>query len=516
LFYNGGIGTYVRAIDETDAEVGDHANDSCRTTASELRVKIVVEGGNLGFTQRARVEYALGGGMINTDAIDNSAGVDTSDHEVNLKILLEPPVKRGALSFNERNKVLASCEEEVAARVLGHNRDQALSLSLEQRRSRFEAYTYRDLMQAIEERGLVRKGGDDALPSREELSERRSRYPGLTRPELSVVTAYTKINLTARLEHSSLVDDPYLVDRFLRPYFPPSIADRFADEIANHRLRRELVATAIVNELVDVMGSIFIFGMVRDQGVQAADAIRAWIIARDIIDLRGRVDRIREQSYLMSAEAEVSAFLALEHATKSATEWTIRHCEADLPIGAAVEKFSPLFRSLSADFESMPVGTERDRFERIYRELRASVNEEELAHELARLAFADHVLSIIGLSLEHGVEVDKVAQTYFGLGDPIDFATIETALSNLTSEDTWERRAIRALAEELGRCRTELTAHLLTHGDAETAIGHLQNERPREFADAQRLISEAKSIPAISLAALQVVVRSISRLARQS
>ncbi|HXN85375.1 MAG TPA: NAD-glutamate dehydrogenase domain-containing protein [Candidatus Binataceae bacterium] len=515
LFYNGGIGTYVRASDETDAEVGDHANDSCRITASELRVKIVVEGGNLGFTQRARIEYALGGGMINTDAIDNSAGVDTSDHEVNLKILLEPPVKRGALSFKERNKVLASCEEEVAARVLGHNRDQALSLSLEQRRSRFEAYTYRDLMQAIEERGLVRKGGEDALPSREELSERRSRYPGLTRPELSIVTAYTKINLTRRLEDSPLADDPYLVDRFLRPYFPPSILDRFADEIVHHRLRRELIATAIVNELVDVMGSIFIFGMVRDQGVQASDAIRAWIIARDVIDLRGCVDRIRERSYLMSAEAEVSAFLALERATKSASEWATAHCEAELSIGTAVEKFGSLFRSLSADFESMPVGTERDRFERIYRELRASVNEEELAHDLARLAFADHILSIIGLSLAHSVGVHEAAQTYFGLGDAIDFATIEAALANLASEDTWERRAIRALAEELGRCRTELTAYLLVHRDAETAIDHLKNVRPRQFADAQRLIAEVKSVPAISLAALQVVVRSISQLAQQ-
>ena len=381
LFYNGGIGTYVRASDETDAEVGDHANDSCRIAASELRVKIVVEGGNLGFTQRARIEYALNGGMINTDAIDNSAGVDTSDHEVNLKILLEPPVKRGALSFNERNQVLASCEAEVAARVLGHNRDQALSLSLEQRRSRFEAYTYRDLMQAIEERGLVRKGGEDALPSREEFSERRARYPGLTRPELSVVTAYTKINLTRRLEDSPLVDDPYLVDGFLRPYFPASIANRFDDEITRHRLRRELIATAIVNELVDVMGSIFIFGMVRDQGVQAADAIRAWVIAREVIDLRGRADLIRERSYLMSAEAEVSAFLGLERAAKSASEWAIRHCERELSIGGAVEKFGPLFRSLSTDFESMPVGTERERFEHIYRELRASANEEELAHE---------------------------------------------------------------------------------------------------------------------------------------
>ncbi len=174
--------------------------------------------------------------MINTDAIDNSAGVDTSDHEVNLKILLEPPVKRGALPFNARNEVLASLADEVAERVLRDNRDQALSLSLEQRRSAADAYTFCDLMQAIEERGLVRQG-EDSLPTREELSERRSRYAGLTRPELSIVTAFTKINLSRRLETPALVDDAYLVGSPCARS-QPSIVERFSDEVANHRLRQ--------------------------------------------------------------------------------------------------------------------------------------------------------------------------------------------------------------------------------------------------------------------------------------
>ncbi len=317
MLYNGGIGTYVRASDETDADVGDHTNDACRIAAKDLRVKIVVEGGNLGFTARARIEYALGGGMINTDAIDNSAGVDTSDHEVNLKILLEPSVKRGSLPSRERNEVLASCGDEIAERVLRDNRDQALSLSLEQRRSRVDAYTFCDLMAAIEERGLVRQG-EDTLPTREELSERRTRYPGLTRPELSVVTAFTKINLSRRLESAELVDDIYLVDRFLQPYFPPSIVERFSDEVAHHRLRRELIATRLVNELVDIMGSTFIFTMLRDHDVQAPEAIRAWIIAGDILDLHSRAEILRSHAYLMTAEAEVGAFLALAQATRSA------------------------------------------------------------------------------------------------------------------------------------------------------------------------------------------------------
>jgi glutamate dehydrogenase len=515
MFYNGGIGTYVRASDETDADVGDHTNDACRIAGKELRVKIVVEGGNLGFTQRGRIEYALAGGMINTDAIDNSAGVDTSDHEVNLKILLEPAVKRGALPFGERNQVLASCGEEVAERVLRDNRDQALSLSLEQRRSRIDAFTFCDLMQAIEERGLVRQG-EDSLPTREELSARRSLYPGLTRPELAVVTAFTKINLSRRLESAELVDDSYLVDRFLKPYFPPSIVERFADEIAHHRLRREIVATRLVNELVDVMGSTFIFTMVRDRGVQAQEALRAWVIAGDIVDLHTRAENLRANAYLMTAEAEVGAFLALAHATRSASEWALRHCKVDLAIGNAVAKFRPLFQNLSLEFEAMLLATERDRFERIYRDLRATVNEEQLAHGLARLAFADHLLSILGLSLDHDGAVQKTAQAYFGLCEAIDFATLETALSNVSSEDSWERRAARELAEELSDARIRLAEHLLNHPAADGIVEHLREDRPREFADATRLLAELKSVPAPSLAALHVVVRSISRLAEKA
>ena len=194
LLYNGGIGTYVRASNESDAEVGDHANDNVRVAATELRCKVVVEGGNLGFTQRARIEYALGGGRINTDAIDNSAGVDMSDHEVNLKILLAPIVARGELTAVERNRALAAAAEEVAASVLRDNRDQVLSLSLEQLRSRTSVSAFRDQLTAIEQAGIVRRH-DALLPTHEELRDRRARFAGLTRPELAMLTAYTKIDL---------------------------------------------------------------------------------------------------------------------------------------------------------------------------------------------------------------------------------------------------------------------------------------------------------------------------------
>ncbi len=410
LFYNGGIGTYVRATTETDAEVADHANDACRITAPELRAKIVVEGGNLGFTQKGRIEYALKGGRINTDAIDNSAGVDMSDHEVNLKILLEPAVARGELSFVDRNRALAACADEVADRVIADNRDQVLSLSLEQRRSRTLLTEFRDHLQAIEDRGIL-AGMEPAIPPREVLHERHARYPGLTRPELALATAYTKIDLIQRIETTVLVDDSYLVGRFLQPYFPPSLAE-LAD-VGTHRLRHELIATRAVNELVDLAGSTFVFSYVRDRGVAAEDVVRAWIIATDVLSIHERAAELKRNSSTMAADSELGAFLALERACRSATGWALGELEQATSIGAAVTRFKPAFEMLSGEFETMLAGGERDRFERLYRELRVDVLDGELAHGLARLAFADHILSVLSLSFSREIESTKAAHAYF-------------------------------------------------------------------------------------------------------
>ncbi|MGC2304880.1 NAD-glutamate dehydrogenase domain-containing protein, partial [Candidatus Binatus sp.] len=432
LFYNGGIGTYVRATTETDAEVADHANDACRITAPELRAKIVVEGGNLGFTQKGRIEYALNGGRINTDAIDNSAGVDMSDHEVNLKILLEPAVARGELSFDARNRALAACADEVADRVIADNRDQVLSLSIEQLRSRTNLLEFRDHLQAIEDRGIL-TGMAPAIPPHEVLHERHARYPGLTRPELALATAYTKIDLIQRIETTVLVDDSYLVGRFLQPYFPPSLAEHA--DVATHRLRHELIATRAINELVDLAGSTFVFSYVRDRGVAAEDVVRAWIIATDVLSIHERAAELKRDSSTMAAGSELGAFLALERACRSATGWALGELEQATSIGAAVTRFKPAFETLSGEFETMLAEGERDRFERLYRELRVDVLDGELAHGLARLAFADHILSVLSLSFSREIESTKAADAYFKLSGQLNFAMLEEALQSVGTDD---------------------------------------------------------------------------------
>jgi glutamate dehydrogenase len=514
LLYNGGIGTYVRGASETDAEVGDHANDACRITAAELRAKVVVEGGNLGFTQKARIEYALTGGRINTDAIDNSAGVDMSDHEVNLKILLEPAVARGDLKFDERNLVLSSVGGDVADRVIDDNRDQVLSLSLEHARSQRSTSVFYDHLKAIDDRGLLRHH-DPVLPPRDVLEERRARFTGLTRPELAVITAFTKIDLVHELESTALVEDPYLVERFLRPYFPDSIAARFETEIGRHRLRHELVATEAANQLVDVMGSTLVFELMREFGVKSHEAVRGWLIAADILGIGARVKALKAGAAMMSAEAEIESFLALGQACRASAGWAVANVEPAIALGEAINRFKPPFESLLESFELMLIEGERARLERIYRELRTVVADGELAHSLVRLMFADHLLTILSIAFRRAMAPERVMEAYFRLSAVIDFAILEQGLESTASDDRWIRRAVQELASELRAARIALCGAVLDDSSRSTeeAIARTKETRARHFAELDRLFVELSALKELTPASLHVTIRALTRLA---
>jgi len=514
LLYNGGIGTYVRASDERDAEVGDHANDSCRVAANELRVKAVVEGGNLGFTQRARIEYAMGGGRINTDAIDNSAGVDTSDHEVNLKILLQPALTSGRIDFAHRNGVLADADGEVVALVLRDNRDQVVLLSLEQMRSRTEASVFRDHLSAIELRGALH-GYDPALPSHEALRDRRARFAGLTRPELAVLSAYSKIDLFQQLETGDLANDPYLVERFLKTYFPATIAREFDPEIARHGLRRELIVTRLVNELVDLMGSTFIFRLSRSHGVRGQDAVRSWIFAEGVLDLVDEAEGLRAGAGSQGADAELAALLALENAAQRACAWALATLDPSLSLGDAIARFKPGFQSLCAQFETMLADGERERFERGYRELRSVVYTEEIAHRLVRLGFADHLLNVLSLSFAHDANPAQCARSYFALGEIIEFAMLDQALGAIGLDDRWERQAAADLSADLRSARLALCRAAMLNREAapSDAVRALRNGRERQFDEMAEVMNDLRTMPNVGLPVLQVSIRALARMA---
>ena len=335
------------------------------------------------------------------------------------------------------------------------------------------------------------------------MHERHARYPGLTRPELALATAYTKIDLIQRLEATVLVDDSYLVGRFLQPYFPPSLAAHA--DVGAHRLRHELIATRAVNELVDLVGSTFVFSYVRDRGVAAEDVVRAWVIAADVLSIHERAADLKRNAAAIAAESELGAFLALERACRCATGWALGELEPATSIGAAVTRFKPAFEKLSGEFETMLTGGERDRFERLYRELRNDMIDGELAHGLVRLAFADHLLSVLSLSFAREIEPAKAAHAYFQLSAPLNFAILEEALQSIGDEDRWERRAANELAGELRAARIALSCALLDaiaddpDLSVDESIEQLKRVRANRFAEVARLFDELKTLAPPSL-----------------
>jgi glutamate dehydrogenase len=398
--------------------------------------------------------------------------------------------------------------------VLRDNHDQVLSLSLEQLRSRVHLSAYRDHLTAIEQAGIVRRH-EALLPTHEELRDRRARFPGLTRPELAMLTAYTKIDLRARLGQLPLVDEPYLVDRVLRPYFPLSIANAFPSEIPHHGLRREIVATRIVNQMVDLMGSVFVFNLERDHGIETEEALRAWLTTAGVLELPGRAAELKLNAAELTAEAETGAFLGLERAARRACTWAIAHADRGEPLGVTVGRFEPALRQLAGQFEVYLAGGERERFERSYRDLRAAVHQEQLALELARLSFADHLLNILSLAFLRGDDPAIVARVYFALSERIEFAALEGAIDAISSDDRWERRAARDLAAELAWARVQLCRQVLDSAvdGAQTPIKLSMPGRERRAAEVDRLMGDLRTLTSIGLPPLQVTVRALSRLA---
>jgi glutamate dehydrogenase len=503
LLFNGGIGTYVKAAKETDAEVGDPANDRVRIDATALRARVVAEGGNLGFTQRARVDYALAGGRIDTDAIDNSAGVDLSDHEVNLKICLQPSVEKGIVAPETRNDLLQAVGVDVVPRVLAHNRRQSRLLGFDQIRSRTRLADFVDLMGELERTaGLDRTL--EALPSRDELRGRRGAFLGLTRPELAVLTAYTKIHLQREILASSLPADP-LLEAYLVAYFPPAIGERYPHAVRKHRLRREIVATEVANALVDHVGTTFVSRLARDTGAGAAEVVWAWAITWRLAGGDALVAAVETASPALDVESTCQ--LALEAMAERVGKWIIANVDASRP---AADVVADLGRALGAIRAALPewlAGSEAETFHKRASELGLAGLPPALARELATAEWLVGPLDVVTVARQAGVEPAEAGACYYALGQHIDFAWLLARLGETGDDDRWQRRAAEGLTEDLLRARRRLTRRSLR--DAGGALP----ERP--LAAVQALLRDLRAAPRTGLAALQVVVHEIRRLSEE-
>jgi glutamate dehydrogenase len=464
LLWNGGIGTYVKATAENNADVGDKANDSVRVDAAELRCRVVGEGGNLGFTQRGRVEYALGGGRINTDAIDNAGGVNCSDHEVNIKVLLDAIVTDGDLTRKQRNRLLADMTDAVAERVLrgSYLQTQALSLALAQAPAMLDVHDR--MMRSLEQSGRLDRDLE-ALPDGEAVAERRAARLGLTQPELAVLVAYSKITLHAALLDSDLPEDPALTAE-LAGYFPAPLPERFADRLEQHRLRREIVATRVTNTIVDRAGITLVFRLQEDTGAAPADIARAYAVAREIFDMRGFWADVEALEREVAAGTQIAMLLEARRLVERATRWLLRSRPRPLDIGAEVERFADGAAAVAEALPSVLVDTEREEFEaRVAALVEAGVRAE-LAGRVASLSDRYAALDIVGVAAATGRAIGDVAALHFLIGGRLSLHWLRDRIATLPRENRWQAMARAALRDDLFSLHAELTADILRGGEA--------------------------------------------------
>ena len=339
LLWNGGIGTYVKARDERHAEVGDRANDAVRVDAEELRCRVVGEGGNLGVTQRARIAFARGGGRIYMDAIDNSAGVDCSDHEVNIKILLDTIVADGDLTGEQRNAILAEMADEVAALVLRDNYEQTQAISSSTAQAASMVEVHERYVRSLEQAGTLNRELE-CLPTEEGFDERQAAGGGLTAPEFATLLSHTKIALAQELLASDLPEDPYLSSELER-YFPTRLREEFGAQLQRHPLRREIIASRVANDLVNRAGTTFAFRLADETGAGADDIARAYAVAREAFGLRDLWAEIEALDGRVPAETQIAMLLKARILLERATRWLLRNRRRPIDIAATIARYAP-------------------------------------------------------------------------------------------------------------------------------------------------------------------------------
>ena len=465
LLWNGGIGTYVKSSEETNADAGDKANDAIRVNGEDLRARCIGEGGNLGFTQLGRVEYARygaggSGGRMNTDFIDNSAGVDTSDHEVNIKILLDRIVRSGAMDEPGRNELLAAMTDEVGSLVLRDNYEQNLALANAEAHAPSLLHVHEEWMRALEKRGVLNRELE-GLPTTRQVRRRLDRKQALSAPELSVLLAWTKIVLAEELIDSDLPDDPYLREDLLA-YFPQQMHDRPpVGAIEDHPLRREIIVTQVVNDLVNGAGMTFWPRLQGETGASPADLTRANFVAREIfgsLPLRQEIAALDNQ---VPAERQTRMRIEMRTLVERASRWLVTNRRPPLDSRATVDFFRERVQAVMAELPSVMSGRELDDFRA--RESRLSDHgvPAELASRVAVLASAYAVLGIVETGDRLGIDPVEVARVHYALGERLGLPALVERIFALPRDDRWQTMARAAVRDDLYGVHQQLTAQVL-------------------------------------------------------
>ena len=513
LFWNGGIGTYVKAESESNSEAGDKANDAIRINGGELRVRVVGEGGNLGFTQLGRVEAAQAGVRINTDAIDNSAGVDTSDHEVNIKILLDAIVRAGDLTEKQRNELLQAMTDEVAAHVLRDNYEQNVLLGNARIQDHAMLPVHKRLIRYLEARGDLDRGLE-FLPSDAEIDRRNAIGTGLTSPEFSVLVAYAKMTLAEDLIDSSLPDEPYF-QRLLGTYFPQEVVQRYGDRLEQHQLRREIITTVAVNEIVNRGGITFVYRAGEETGAGPVEIVRAYCVARDVFGLDEFWRSIEALDNIAPTEAQSTVYLETRRLQDRATRWVLQNRRSLVDVEQEVEHFADV-RRLAPRIPEMLLGAEQERLQRRAGEYISMGIPQQLAVATAGHLDAFSLLDIVEIANTSEEPAEDVARLYFALSDHFEVDKMLSRITGLPRDDRWDALARMALRYDLYGALAGLTANVL----AVTPAGLSSAERISAWEDAngeglaraRTTLHEIGSGDKFDLATLSVALRVLRTL----
>ncbi len=504
LLFFGGIGTFVRASSETNVEVGDRANDALRITSRDLRCKVIGEGANLGMTQRARIEAGLAGVRLNTDAIDNSAGVDCSDHEVNIKILLGDVCANGDMTIKQRDQLLASMTEEVGHLVLQDNIDQTLALTLEEANGAAGVEELGRLMRTLEKIGLLDRG-IEFLPADAQLAERQAAEKGLTRPELAVLLAYSKMALYNVLLPSDLSDDPVLTPDLER-YFPKELQKRFKAEISRHKLKREIIATVVTNAMVNRVGPGFTATLSDKTGCAWPEVARAYLIARDAFALGPMWEAVQGLDLRVPAEVQTRMHRAIRRLSERVSLWFLNNGKHPLSIAGALAEYRPGIEALTKGLDrAMPDG-DRAELEAAIKGFTDAGVPADLARSVARLDWLAAAPDIVRL----GGDPLAVARVYYALGQRLGLDWLKNQAAQLKPQTDWQRQAAAAVLDDLYGHQATLARRVLADsGKLETWV---EGRKPA-IERIDQVLTEMRAAPAVDLAMLAVANRRFGELA---
>jgi len=516
LLWSGGIGTYVKASRESHDDVGDRFNTALRVNASELRCKIVGEGGNLGFTQLARVEYARKGGLINTDFIDNSGGVDCSDHEVNIKILLNQVTHAGDMTLKQRNQLLVDMTDNVAALVLHHNYLQTQALSIDAA----QAYSLHSenirLIQELEREGRFKRKLE-FLPDDAALAEREQLGEGLTRPEIAVLLSHSKIKLFEELCNSSISEDNSLSSELIE-YFPSAMHDGFTTPMQAHPLRREIIATQISNSMVNRMGSTFVLRMKDETGHDVKDIACAFTTARELFRAREIWDSIEGLDINIPVQIQNAMLTEIRHLLDRATVWLLRNRRSPIDTAATVEQFADNVAAASIRIPRLLKGDTRTRYHKIVRQYTHAAVPVELAQRVAIFDAVYPTLDLVEIQRDLDMSINDVTDVYFKLGFALDLFWLHDQIQELSRSNYWQRKARMALRYDLYVELRTLTKSLLQQTShlhsTKARLAHWLAENAVAVDHWCNLLADIRASGVHDLAMLSVAMREIRSFER--